>query len=450
MLLCILVFKARHLNRYLSLSIILFVTLWYIVPGVACISVDYLILAPSSSEVGIETEVFIKSYFIESLALCFIILILLKVSQHGGMRNRVPQFNMPSNVFIIALLIALIFVFVVDFFDNRSNYLEANAASGYEGRSGAIYPIARELIISADILFVISQKRWSMLSIIAFVLICLTMLPLVLEGSRILLLMPIIVIAFKYIKNVEVNLSMIFFALAGMIFCIYIIAPIVIVLGKNRQQVTELSILIDPRNLQNAQDALFIELFAKLDSFTQGAVLTNQSTSVSGMGVAGLAPFYGSLFVFVPRFLWPERPVAGSIDGTIYGHPSRVAANILSTASDSMNVGVSPLHISLWEFGEAGFPIFVLSGVLFLFIINAMLNRASFQTRTVGVYLLNIPAFASLLPSPDVMVMRSVLAIFFLAGFSFISKFSIRRGEIPMRHNLPLGPGRRGPGPGNA
>ena len=227
------------------------------------------------------------------------------------MRNRVPQFDMPSNVFIIALLIALIFVFVVDFFDNRSNYLEANAASGYEGRSGAIYPIARELIISADILFVISQKRWSMLSIIAFVLICLTMLPLVLEGSRILLLMPIIVIAFKYIKNVEVNLSMIFFALAGMIFCIYIIAPIVIVLGKNRQQgVIELSILIDPRNLQNAQDALFIELFAKLDSFTQGAVLTNQSTSVSGMGVAGLAPFYGLLFVFVPRFLWPERPVA--------------------------------------------------------------------------------------------------------------------------------------------
>ena len=68
MLLCILVFKARHLNRYLSLSIILFVTLWYIVPGVACISVDYLILA-LSSEVGIETEVFIKSYFIDS---CFV------------------------------------------------------------------------------------------------------------------------------------------------------------------------------------------------------------------------------------------------------------------------------------------------------------------------------------------------------------------------------------------
>jgi len=125
-------------------------------------------------------------------------------------------------------------------------------------------------------------------------------------------------------------------------------------------------------------------------------------------------PFYGSALVFIPRTIWPERPVAGSADGTIYGHPSRLVPSSIMPFSDSLNMGVAPLHISLWQLGILGAGLFVVGVAAFLFIINNLLLSQRLVRRTAGIYLLSIPSFHQIITSLDVIIRQLVIVLFFL------------------------------------
>ena len=158
--------------------------------------------------------------------------------------------------------------------------------------------------------------------------------------------------------------------------------------------------------------------------FSAGAALLAQE----GMGNGGIAPYIGSALIFVPRFIWPSRPIAGSADGTIYGHPSRLVPGLLGVKSDSLNVGVSPLHIALWQLGLAGGLLYVVTVWLYILFIDRLLGSAWVYSKIVGIYLLTIPTFHVLITSPDVIIKQVVLVtpIFLVLRFIMI----LRRGVV--------------------
>ena len=117
----------------------------------------------------------------------------------------------------------------------------------------------------------------------------------------------------------------------------------------------------------------------RLDSAQNSAILA-QETGASGR-YAGLQPFLGSLVAAVPRLIWPDKPLALSIDNTPGGLPWYLCMEYRGEPSN--NGSVSPAGIAFWEFG--------LLGVIFLGFL------AGITTRILGLLAFRGGGFGALL-----------------------------------------------------
>ena len=426
---CFFLFQSRVIDRMLVIALIFVIALWYFLPCIAVITLGYdILVSPSIAAAGIDGDAFFETYSLESFALWIVVGILLSQKNKCAiLKSGKPCVKSPL-LLERALILAFVIVLMIDFVSASFDYLENNAASLYEAQSGSVFLIVKQLLFSANIVIIVVKRRWTINSILSFLLVLVYAAIEIYGGARFFLLIPVVILSFKFLSESNITFPIILFATFGLMFCLYVLVPIVMLIGQSRANgVLQISSIVNLKEIQLAQENVLKELFAKLNSYSTAAILTSHASSSGiGMGAGGITPFLGSAVVFIPRYIWPERPVAGSMDGTIYGHPSRIVAYAL-LGSDSSNVGVSPLHICFWEFGYAGFPIFVISGVLFMKFINAILKKTSFYAKVVGVFLLNIPVFAFLLPSPDVMVMRTALACVSLAVFRLLGSLTLRR-----------------------
>ena len=164
------------------------------------------------------------------------------------------------------------------------------------------------------------------------------------------------------------------------------------------------------------------QVVTKFDSVSAGAFLVKYV----GVGVAGWRPYIGSFASIFPRIM-PSKPVPGSIDGTYSGHPSRLVPIINGNVSAASNIGVSPAAISIWQFGYRGLIPLILGNIVYLYLANSRLLAPSLVSRSLGFFMLGMPAMTTVFSSPDVqiMILERVLVVYIM--LSIVTTVSNRR-----------------------
>jgi len=400
---------------------VFYVFIWHFLPGLLALVFSYQALSSLLYYDVSEIE-FTLLYVFESAALCLILFILLRLAKNF---NTTEDFKQgwhqikKSLVFLILFLCSIYLVYIASF--GNYNYLEKNSAAFYGAGGGMIIInfIGGIFLSSLVVLTLMAPKRTFILYF-SFFLTCAFAGISVLAGSRIAFVGPIVVLIFRYFNRFEFSARNYVLSFFVLLFTFYVILPMSHFIGQARG-VGDLDVSLLARSGfdegQGNKAARMI--FVKFDAFSGGISLIKRG---GGLGSAGIKPYYGSALVFIPRFIWQSRPVAGSSDGSIYGHPTRIVPSLQGADSDSYNVGVSSLAISLWQLSFLGFPVFVFSGVGFLLFINRLL-QSCFLNRVLGVYLLSIPSFHMLVPSPDVILKQIALVAPILALYGFHRRF---------------------------
>lgn len=394
------------IDRILAISLVFFLGFWYILPGALIEIFSYESLRNSLYFLDFEDYIF--AYSLESVTVFAVIILVLHYAERKALKQLPMKIPARLEYFMI---VSFLLILVAGLLIGPSfNYLESNSAELYSTNSfGAqVLSIFNGLLLAGAILLIGHSRHWTIPALLLFCLAGLSSSLAVLAGARIQLMTPIIILGYKYLRRMTLNFRTVCIIMVGIFFIFYFVIPISAFIGDIRQSgEIDFSFFNSDSSVVDGA-ALANMLFVKFDSFSAGVALVR----TDGIASAGLKPYYGSALLFIPRAVWPDRPVAGSVDGTIYGHPSRlVPAALFNTVSDSANVGVSPLHITIWQFGYLGILIFVFTGVLYVLFINRLLISPYFEDKIVGVYLLGIPAFAVLIPSPDVMLKQVVFAL---------------------------------------
>jgi hypothetical protein len=407
-------------------------------------------------------------FVLESLAvLCVLILILFNFSkkQYSWIQKKTClKYNIdsiPSQYKMGILLVGgAMLSYQVATFGNNADYLINNSADAYGSNDATSQIIAfvKTISYSMVILIAIYEQRKIGLVRVAFGQIIFESILSTMGGGRIYILTPLIIFIFRVCSSDKVNIGrdkhlnpnncsiialsstnnssitspndtlafasqknltfqkdnirLITTFLVTLLFLIYIFLPLSKSIGEARSagEFNLYDVVIDtfssrkqssPTSTETSKKMDDIEsIFIKLDSFTNGSILT----STSGYGTGGIMPYIGSVLVFIPRFIVPEKPVAGTSDGTIYTHPSRLVTRSLGIQSDAMNVPSSPLSIAFWHFGYSGFIIFIVFGFLHFKYLNYLFSSSSFVYKAMGISSLNLPAFTGVFSAPDVII----------------------------------------------
>jgi hypothetical protein len=431
-------FRRATINSALALALAAYVIYWFIIPAISLLLFPYDEISFPPYRAFVDVTSFSVVYITECIALWIVIFGFILNSRRQTQSTMNPQAAEPSGAIIIAVLIVFVTISAYNVSTTSMNYVERNSAANY-GAEG-VTAVILIFLSSALTAIAIRRPKWSFLSIISILALTADAALAAMRGARFYLLVPFLLIAFKSIRRRNINLQLVALSAAGILVTFYLILPAASVLSAARQK-GEINIAsaFSSGGMAAEQQKLFSELFTKLDSFSASVVLLQDAAHTTGYGNGGWwTPYLGSLTVFLPRAIWPDRPVAGSADGTIYGHPSRVVGRLVLPGSDSINVGVSPAAIAMWQFGQFGILIFVGSAILFLSLINSLMNSSSFAKAVAGAYLLSIPTFAFLLPSPDVMLMRTVVAMAYLAIATIIFPLRIKKftpGQLALGRN---------------
>ncbi|MDO8684057.1 MAG: hypothetical protein Q7N50_11310 [Armatimonadota bacterium] len=129
--------------------------------------------------------------------------------------------------------------------------------------------------------------------------------------------------------------------------------------------------------------------------------------------------YEGAVFAVVPRFLWPQKPITGSITGDEYGLCYRLAARALGMG-DSGNVPLSPATISYWLFGRYGMAIQILVWSIYLFFLNFLLRQRSFVYLCCAIYIICIPTFITVYASPEALIVMMERVGCFVAAYMIL------------------------------
>ena len=166
---------------------------------------------------------------------------------------------------------------------------------------------------------------------------------------------------------------------------------------------------------QNLISELANNLITKFDSFSTGALLVERM----GAGSAGIQPYVGAVLALVPRAVLPSKPIPGSFDGTIRGHPTRVVAVQMGMSEEAGNVNLSPAAVSIWQFGYLGLAVMIVCNVLQLYLINSLLLSPSLFLKSLAFFLVGLPSLLTLYASPDFLLMNlERILLFFLLLFA--------------------------------
>lgn len=127
-------------------------------------------------------------------------------------------------------------------------------------------------------------------------------------------------------------------------------------------------------------------LVTRLDLIQAGSFLMREADET---GTVGFRPYRGLPFLFVPRSVYPEKPVAGSATGRAEDMPCFLVANLRGQPGNSNSYGVGAA--CYWQFGRIGVVVVgALSGMLIRF-----LGRSLMQSGILGqVLLLNLMIYS--------------------------------------------------------
>ena len=438
--------------------------MWYFLPAAIAgiyqektpFSIFYLYQDNVSRETWLQD--FTILFVLESLGVLCVLLLILSNSR----KNQQPWQQKKSNLKYdidrisakakigILLVGGIMLVYKIANFGDNADYLNNNSADGY-GNTDAISQVIafiKPISYSMVILIAIYEQKKSSLVRLAFSQVVVESILSTMSGARIYMLTPFIIFIFRVCslntltiptfiskgnqasQREIIRLATTFFAI--FLFLIYIFLPVAKSIGDARSsgEFNLYDVVVDTFINQKQSSQLGSEasrkmddvesVFIKLDSFTNGSILNN----TSGYGTGGIMPYVGSALVFIPRFIIPEKPIAGTSDGTIYTHPSRIVTRSLGIQSDAMNVPSSPLSITFWHFGYYGFVVFILFSFLHLKYLNYLINSPSFIYKAIGLSSLNLPGFTGVFSAPDVIVKDCVMLFVIVCTVNFHRKIT--------------------------
>ncbi|MGC2741660.1 MAG: hypothetical protein WA672_00630 [Candidatus Angelobacter sp.] len=98
----------------------------------------------------------------------------------------------------------------------------------------------------------------------------------------------------------------------------------------------------------------------RLDTIQDGGILAACTERASNY--AGITPYVGSLFGFMPRVLWPDKPLPLSSDGTVGMTPWYLV--MAYRGEPWNNASVSTSGVAFWQFGWLGVVISAILGAV--------------------------------------------------------------------------------------
>jgi hypothetical protein len=398
-------FYSGKLNDILSISIIFYSFMWLIVPGLTSLLINDFFIDNNS----VETIGFLKLYLGENLVFLISLVIFLLLNK--------PKFHKQvfyENERIYYLFSIVYFIWIL--YNLRNQISDYNLNNDLSYVENSVFTGTLNLVFSffggyATIMAIKSRNK--RVVIISIILIILNVYSIVITGARISLSWILFISLFYSFKSIyiekvlTVRLNLLpFLTTIGIIIFFSIIS---VVIGKIRSDSE-----IEGSSMQfSGIDEFEISetFFSKFNSFSTGNLLLTGY----GEATAGFKPYIGSLFFFVPRFIYPDKPMSGSIDNTYFGTPARLVP-LLQNENDTVNnVGVSSLAISVWHWGwSLGILLLSIFSIINFYLLNYLFNNKNLLMNLLGCSIVPIPGFVNVFSSPDLVLKHLTLSIFLL------------------------------------
>lgn len=255
-----------------------------------------------------------------------------------------------------------------------------------------IYPLLVSIVIGTST-YIILKNGNSNIFLLWFsnLALFITALSGILSGGRTAILYPALPYLFSYILRYG------FFTLIKKYFFhIIALVPIlglfIIYVASARMGEDSIFFEINAQKL----NLFFIHLYLKYSGVTNSTFL-NQIVMPEEYGSVFTA-LSGVLLTFIPRFIYFDKPISGSLNGLETGLPYRIAANLLGY-EDFGNVVLSPATLSYWLAGNLGVIINALTISVLLIMAHTLIRRGIMSGSPVFIglafYLIGMPHFIS-------------------------------------------------------
>ena len=386
-------------NALLTLAVVAYFLCWLIIPAASAL---FFLASGQPLEPG-----FANIFFIESSCVFVGINMFLRTSISSAM----PKLGSPK-VKYFYLGVILDFIYLLS--NSGGDYLTSNSIE-YKVDDGVV-PFLGQLL-SGYMIYValFSEKRIEIVISSSLVLyFCYNILA---SGGRLTLLLPLFIVVFRSLSSQSSSFKKYTLAfIAGLLLIFSINLSSYIEAGRGRGEA------LNDFKLSNQYASTLSVIgsaYQKFNSFSAGSQLIDGY----GPGSAGLRPYLGSLLYPIPRVLFPEKPVSGSIYSDRSGVPSRLVPALINPRDTINNVGVSPLAISVWQWGWiTGLIVFTATSILNLKIIQICIESQYLIMRILAITLIPLPGFL-VFPSPDVVLKNLMTVLVFYVALT-IFRFS--------------------------
>jgi hypothetical protein len=406
--------RDKLINNIFKLSLIGYLFLWVFIPGLIGLFLDHTLKAQSLSYEVIITGDFCLIYVSEVvvIALSLTILKIFSKKSTNSLSHRINNKSVYLSIVFLILLLVYEHLTVP-----KLSYVENNTLG--DSSTSFLLPLLQTLktFLFCYIILISSVSNNKLVFVTSFITVCIVVVSYMNSGARMslvaLLFIGIYRILFVVRSRAKAMINTIL--LSSLVF--FVLLPIVISVEKARSSDFDLK---DVANSSESIDLLSgsASIFQKFNSFSAGVKLIDGY----GAGVATYKPYLGSIFILVPQYFFPGKPISGSIDNTYFGTPARLVVQYDNPYDMAGNVGVSPVGISVWQFGWIFGPLFLIVATsINFYVLNKLLDSNKVFFSLLGAYFVPLPGFVGVISSPDVYLKNAVYFIFFYCFIVFFT-----------------------------
>lgn len=170
------------------------------------------------------------------------------------------------------------------------------------------------------------------------------------------------------------------------------------------------------------------EILTKTNSVMYGSYLIDKD----GIGKWDGLMYSSTIYALVPRFIAPNKPEPGSVNGSLEGLPAR-ASVIYSVVGDYNGIGNNgvPASISsLWGGGWIAYFVELIITALLLFLINGIFISKKVILGGFVFALISFPIGVLEIPLPTVLISIQRYAVVFLVLYLLLSPFCTKNNRL--------------------
>lgn len=333
------------------------------------------------------------------------------------------QYNPRFIKMIMRVSIVLLVLIIIIGLGNTATYEERNDVGNHDNNLllGAISFLKGYVVCFLLSILFFYQKLLSIIQrYIIISILSLHYILVALSGSRIQLFAILIILLYIALSQKKKKLLIPVIAFG---FLAFTVLPAISELRKTGVSISTSDVM---RTRARGDGDIIWEVMNKTNSVNSSSTLL----FYSGVGSGGSLVYTSTLYSLVPRFVYPNKPHPGSMDGTMDGLPGRLAANIGSAKYSSVaNVGISSSLEALWAGGFVMYFIQALFGGFLIVLMNLALKGKKLLLLYFVLSLLSFPVCTL-----DVSLVYFSVSVqrFLIVCFVFYILFTGIYGKHPM------------------